>query len=371
MLEGQVFNVAVIGGGPAGAAAAIAFARLGRRVVLLHDAPRREWRVGEIIAGDARDALEALGMAAWLEGGAALASDGVASCWGSPNPVVTHALTNPYGGGWHIDRAAFERALLERASALGVSLWRARAAKVTRAAGVFHIHGGQARGLARARFVVDATGSRRWVARRLGVAQVTAGYRQVAVAALLTAPRELSAMLLLEACPDGWWYSAPLPDGRAVAAFVTDVDLLGRGESDRFARALAGATFTRKRLERSRICEIGVQPCGPSRLATAAGPGWVAIGDAAMVLDPLSSHGIAKALRAGLTIARAATVADTSPDLVLADYARQCDAEVLAHARILRSFHEKEQRWAAAPFWSRRQGEARGPERGVTGRGAS
>src|SRR4028118_1738065 len=31
---------------------------------------------------------------------------------------------------------------------------------------------------------------------------------------------------LVEAMPDGWWYSALLADGRLAAAFMTDVDLL-------------------------------------------------------------------------------------------------------------------------------------------------
>ena len=34
-----------------------------------------------------------------------------------------------------------------------------------------------------------------------------------------------SGLTVVEAVEDGWWYTAPLPDGRRVLAFFTDADL--------------------------------------------------------------------------------------------------------------------------------------------------
>jgi flavin-dependent dehydrogenase len=40
-----------------------------------------------------------------------------------------------------------------------------------------------------------------------------------------------------------------------------------------------------------------IKVCGSARLDPCAGPGWIAIGDAAATLQPLTSAGVAKALR--------------------------------------------------------------------------
>ncbi|WP_206286128.1 hypothetical protein, partial [Pseudomonas viridiflava] len=56
---------------------------------------------------------------------------------------------------------------------------------------------------------------------------------------------------LVEAIPAGWWYSAPLPDGRMVAVLMTDADLLQASNADRSAfwnEAMAQAPNTRERL---------------------------------------------------------------------------------------------------------------------------
>jgi flavin-dependent dehydrogenase len=355
-------DVAVIGAGPAGAAAATALARRGTRVLLVDDAPiRRRWRVGETLAGHAIGPLEALGADSWLEQ-AQIASTAIASAWGSDDVVVTNAITNPYGGGWHIDRAAFDRMLVDGAEAAGARVWRrTRATALVRDDSGFDLKG-DGRGprrRARAPFIVDATGPARWAARRLGGAVAQNTRRQVGIAAHLVPSAKAepwSPALLLEACADGWWYSVPVPGGRAVAVFVTDADLLPRGLDVKRAwrRALAAVENTRERLARYRARSFQVHPCGTSRVSAVAGPGWAAIGDAAMVFDPLSSRGIPKALESGLEVASALSASRIAPDLLLQEYAGRCEPQFADYYRTLCRYFTRETRWPDSPFWQRR-----------------
>jgi hypothetical protein len=75
----------------------------------------------------------------------------------------------------------------------------------------------------RARFAVDASGRASFLARISGAERIAID-QLVASTMFRAVARDGSAakFTLIEAVEDGWWYSAPLPDGRLVAAFMTD-----------------------------------------------------------------------------------------------------------------------------------------------------
>src|SRR2546430_17305273 len=103
---------------------------------------------------------------------------------------------------------------------------------------------------------------------------------------------------LVEAVEDGWWYSALLPNGQVVAAFMTDADIYARAfKSSRycFKQQLQKTEHTNGRLCAS--TPISVPPvvsANSSRLNKVACKNWLAVGDAAMAFDPLSSQGVYK-----------------------------------------------------------------------------
>ncbi|MFJ2865952.1 hypothetical protein [Kitasatospora sp. NPDC087314] len=92
--------------------------------------------------------------------------------------------------------------------------------------------------------------------------------------------------------------------------------------------------------------------------AVAAGPGWVAAGDAALAFDPLSSQGIVTALHTGARAGRA--VADCPADggrttAALADRTAFLDGIAAAYRRNHANTYDQEQRWPLSPFWRRRR----------------
>src|ERR1700758_457003 len=85
-LAPRTLDVAVIGGGPAGCATAIALARRGLATALLersrYDAPR----VGETLPPESRVALAALDLLQRVENDTHLRSSGIVSVWGEERP---------------------------------------------------------------------------------------------------------------------------------------------------------------------------------------------------------------------------------------------------------------------------------------------
>ncbi len=355
-------DVAVIGAGPAGAAVAIALARAGRRVVLADRNALPCRAVGESVPPSIRMALERLGVWREFESDGHVPSLGNRSAWGSPVQADRDFLFSPYGHGWHLDRPRFDMMLRRAALAAGADTRFGRAlssAKSCDSGWRLRLEGEDGGLEIDARFVIDASGRAAAFARHRGVRHPPLDHLIGAVAYFdrgATAAR----VTLVEAAEDGWWYSAPLPDRRLVAAYMTDAGRL-RGSDLRagaWYERLARSVLTRERITRhgGRLeAEPLIVPAYSACLSAAAGRRWLAAGDAAASFDPLSSQGISTALDKGLEAAAAVDAAlATDDEAPLAAYAagiRRTFEDYLAE----RSRHYRlEQRWPASHFWRQR-----------------
>src|SRR4029078_7927678 len=111
---------------------------------------------------------------------------------------------------------------------------------------------------------------------------------------------------LVEATPEGWWYTAPAPPQHRLSAFLTDADLLPpraeRWEGLRPPRHVRAALDGRRRVGPPRATDACV-----AHLDRVAGPGWLATGDAGASFDALSAEGIVTAVALGRAAGEAAT----------------------------------------------------------------
>ena len=87
----------------------------------------------------------------------------------------------------------------------------------------------------------------------------------------------------------------------------------------------------------------------------ASGPGWLAVGDAALACDPLSSQGLLNALYSGLMAASALRRALAGDTDALKDYQRIIAQVVDAYRAHLAAWYSLESRWPDLPFWARRR----------------
>jgi flavin-dependent dehydrogenase len=287
-------RVAVVGSGPAGCAAAIALCRAGRDVVLVGDGLDG---VGEQLHPAARPLLARLGLER-LAG--QLDCVGVRAAWHSVELQEQHFLSHPFGHGWLLDRARFGETLRQVAVAAGARLRApARLTGLTRERTTSQGWRLQlSDGEEGCDWLVDATGRRGAVARLLGVKR--RGFdRQVALVGWLATDctDDVDATLTVETTSLGWWYGCRVPGRRRVAAFVTASRPDARTwESELRATRHLGRLVDGYRVERAPVARAA----DSTMLERCFGPGWIAIGDAAVSYDPLASRGLVGALSSGL-----------------------------------------------------------------------
>ncbi|WP_033218587.1 tryptophan 7-halogenase [Kitasatospora phosalacinea] len=347
-------DVVVAGGGPAGAAAALALVRAGR-TVLLADAGRGPAPVGEALPAAARVLLRDLGADGVLADGhlPCLANR---SAWGGPALGSTDSILDPHGHGWHLDRQSFDRQLRARAREQGAVLATGSAVRpLDRTADGGWTVGLGGRETVRCRWIVDATGRRAAVATACGARRLVRDRLLAVHLTLGPAARPADTTTTVEAVRDGWWYTAPLPAGRRLLAWYTDADL----PAARTALP-AGLAATRHigPLADAHPWPPGAAPrrapAHTARLDTVHGEGWTAAGDAALAFDPLSSQGILTALFTGLSAGRAVHAHLDGDPAALAGHARAVDQVHALYLRNHRTHYAAEQRWPDRPFWQRR-----------------
>ncbi|MER9064800.1 FAD-dependent oxidoreductase [Mesorhizobium sp. M0698] len=286
-------DVLVIGGGPAGTAAAIWAAQCGLRVVLLERTKFPRHRPGETLHPGAEPILKQLSVALEVVANAEVRHEGQTTVWAGRHSSAQFGSDS--GGPWlgyQISRERLDAILIDRARCLGVRVLQPEAA-----VGRPIVSGGRVSGLMcsepyLAKFVVDASGMRGFLRRTLGLAQMTASpplRAHYGYGIGQSGQREVIPSLVGD--EHGWVWTAKV----------------------------GNRTFTWTRLDfEPDDCRSGLAPSLPGvewhkpvrgadvtwRIVPAcAGPGYFIAGDAAAVVDPASSHGVLRAMMSGIMAA--------------------------------------------------------------------
>jgi flavin-dependent dehydrogenase len=367
-----VSDVVIIGGGPAGAALAIALCRAGVPAVTVLDRPvGGPFRIGESVAPGIASLLRWFGLPDDLTLLGHRPYHGNRSLWGG-TVLVDDFLHRGWGHGWHLDRAAFDEWLRNAAVSQGARLISpARLQAIARRlGGGWYLRFGFAGSTVEhiAGFVVDASGRCAALAALLGVQRQRCD-RMLAIATMVPAAQaRLGSLSLIEAVADGWWYAAPLPTGNVLVSLLSDSDIVrahGLARSDKFRSAWAStdefAHIVPPPIKLS--APMSVFPANTQYSEHAAGLGWLSIGDALLALDPLTSSGITGALedaRAAAETIRSWLGSSRESDriAVAKSYARRADHTLRRYLTERRRVYAAEGRWADRPFWRRRAAPA-------------
>jgi 2-polyprenyl-6-methoxyphenol hydroxylase-like FAD-dependent oxidoreductase len=194
----------------------------------------RRKHAGESLPPAARPLLHALGVLDRIRNDGHLACTGSLSVWGSPLVRCVDFIFDPNGSGWILDRPVFDAALVEAARAAGAEVCGDLVKRVRRRkSGRWRLIIEGARSGEHeigCRWIIDSSGRRAAIARHLG-AKLRVRDRLTAFTAM-AAPsrrRDTERRTLVEAVPDGWWYTSLVHGGRRVFMYLTDADLAPRG----------------------------------------------------------------------------------------------------------------------------------------------
>jgi flavin-dependent dehydrogenase len=356
-------DVVILGAGPAGAVAALNLAP-SRRVVLVERRAQPASRIGEALPPAARRLLTDMGVFGGFCAEGHTLCFGVRSVWGQRAPAENDFLRDPDGHGWHLDRARFDAWLRQIAVMRGAVLMApARILEVE-----CHNNGWQmlvatpeGEQPLTARFMIDAGGraaplARRFGARRRVMDRLVCGW----VHGRSGSMGRGAGLTVVEAIEEGWWYTAPVPNGRRVLAFLTDADLPQAriAHDHRWLADRAAATHEIGAI----LSEMKFAPIGggftaahSAILEPSAGAAWLAAGDAAISFDPLAAQGLLNALFTGLAAAEAADTWLSGDPAAVQCYDRLIGGIIAAYVRHFAIYYEQESRWTGSRFWQRRR----------------
>ncbi len=362
----HTYHAVVVGGGPAGSAAAIELRRNGvENVLIVESGNYNTTRVGESIPPDTLLLLDMLGLREQFLQEGHDTCYGSCSSWGTDELGYNDFLFNPHGNGWHLDRKRFDAFLATKAKEHGAELLTQTTCKsfAEKDGARFVVQLEKKTGdtiTIEANYLVDASGFRAAVAQSMGSKKLFLD-RLICIYGFFDAlDSTFSQLTMLEGVEYGWWYAARLPDGRLTAAIASDPEIIKANCLNERAGWVTMLNQTRhiaNALSGSRLDPDSLQawPAHSFLLDNPAGYRWLAVGDAASVFDPISSQGIHKGIGDGIRGAQAIAKHIAGEIQNFDEYASTIRTRFQNYLANRNYFYSIENRWPESAFWERRR----------------
>ena len=302
-------EVAVVGGGPAGAWCAFMLARAGAGVSLIHWSGYAPGGI-ELVSGRARRLIEHHCPGFFERTVSGVEVRETISLGDMREPIVRRAMSNSWRPGVAVERPLLDRALRDLAQAAGAEvLADAKVMEIERRDDNWELSlrlGEDNSSPFHATFVVLATGR---AATPFLDRPVVPESSKLALMTPLSAQNDESRhALYIESTSSGCWYALPAPNGSTFAGFCLERAELKKREGSLknfFVEELCRTKLLAPLLPGDTAdLHISGRMADARSYHRAVGEGWLAIGDAVYAPDPLNAMGIELAIESAQLGAR-------------------------------------------------------------------
>lgn len=372
----SAYDVAIIGGGPAGSTAAGLLAGRGLRVLLIERERFPRFHIGESLLPASQPILEHLGVARRVESEGFVVKRGASFIYedGSTRTSIVFArgLDASAATTYQVARARFDQLLLETAAAQGALVReqvRATEVELGEHGVTLEIremtdrtgghegnhassHAGNGSERVEARFLIDASGRSGFLAKRLGLRQTDADLHNVAAYAHFEGvelPAEIPAgdIQVISRRDLSWLWLIPLSETLTSVGAVVPADVLRQHRGEKAAALdlfLHGTPVAAAQMARARrVTEVRYEADFSYGCSSYVGERWLLAGDAGSFIDPVFSTGVLLALEAGSEAAdtvAAALERGGSDRASFARYDRRQRRRYRHFRRFVRSFYD-------------------------------
>jgi flavin-dependent dehydrogenase len=310
-----LYDVAIIGGGPAGSTAGALLAKAGRRVLIVERDRFPRFHIGESLLPFSMKAFTRLGLHEKFRRAGFVEKFGGEMCGACSKEGVKFYFEDGFQSqtdrSYQVTRAEFDKILLDTAAENGAEVREETSVeKVEFAAdGVTLTIRGRTSGPAeiRAAYVIDASGRNSVIGAHFKLRKNYTHLQKVSVFAhfdgvVRDEGRDGTLTRMVRGI-DRWFWSIPLKEGRTSIGIVIDHALFKKAKlspEEFLTRAIAEQPLLADRMENAeRVSPVHVASDFSYRNTRFTGDRWLLAGDAAGFIDPVFSSGVFLAVLAG------------------------------------------------------------------------